>query len=202
MGSRSKWASRKTALTYIGVVTGVPGDYRLSFPDLPGLSVTAPTLADAIAEGERTLREEVMRRVEWGIEVPFPTLDRPPVAQSEHVGNFTFSVSIPYDAACLRLMIDRDMVRQIDRVADNRNQFIVDAVRSALAAIGPAHALAAEHPKVAGDGSEPIGAVDQGLFRFARSTGGAFVRPHRNPAGLDEMPKATSHESGLDGEGR
>ena len=109
-------------------------DYGVSFPDFPGCVTAAATLDEARALAPEALAFHIEGMVEDGAALPTPSsldavMDDPDFRDG--VAFLVYAI-MPSGAMRLDVTLPGELVREIDRVADDRSRFLADAARAKL----------------------------------------------------------------------
>jgi predicted RNase H-like HicB family nuclease len=125
-----------TTLVFTAIARGAQGaGYNATFPDLPGLSVSGSDIAELLTRARETLRADLQRRTDEGLDWPTAT----PLEQiAAEPGAIPFMVDIAVEDPAVRvnISIGERLLKRIDTAAEaagmSRSGFIAAAARSAL----------------------------------------------------------------------
>lgn len=123
--------------TYIGVIEQGAGGYGIIFPDFPGCVSAGDSLDHVLAMGREALTLHVEGMVEDGEVIPSPsevTLDaaRAEIPEADWIALGLVTVTVPTFPKTVNVPLSTDLVQEVDRLATNRRQFIMDATRREL----------------------------------------------------------------------
>lgn len=109
-------------------------DYGVSFPDFPGCVTAAATLDEARALAPEALAFHIEGMAEDGAALPTPSSLDAVMDDPDFRDGVAFLVDaiMPSGAMRLDVALPGELVREIDRVADDRSRFLADAARAKL----------------------------------------------------------------------
>lgn len=110
------------------------GGYGVYFPDLPGCVTGGDTESEAWGNAESVLNLHVAGMIEDGEVLPAPSLPsmvkRDP--EVDEIARLLVGVDPAPTKVRVNVMLDANVLQAIDRVCDNRSQFLSDAATAML----------------------------------------------------------------------
>jgi predicted RNase H-like HicB family nuclease len=135
-------------LHYLAILErGISGTYGVFFPDLPGCVTVGNSELEAWSNAESVLNLHVAGLLEDGEILPAPTapsmIARDP--EVDEVARILVGVEAAPPKVRVNVMLDANLLKAIDRVCDNRSQFLGEAARTKLqdGRLAPAKTVAA-----------------------------------------------------------
>lgn len=125
-----------TNLYFPAIIERGAEGFGVFFPDLPGCVSAGATLQATARHAEEALFLHLSGMAEDGEPVPTPS-DMDAIARDpeiDEVCRILVRAELPGRKVRVNIMMDEDVLAAIERVADNRSQFLNDAARAALAA--------------------------------------------------------------------
>jgi predicted RNase H-like HicB family nuclease len=122
---------------YFGVIEAGGEGYGIYFPDFPGCISAADSLEELAAMGLEALQFHVDAMVDDGEQIPearTPDLarERVEVPEADLRGLLAIEVTVPDFPNTVAVPLDTALVQEVDRLAPNRRQFIMEATRREL----------------------------------------------------------------------
>lgn len=110
------------------------GGYGVHFPDLPGCVTASETESEAWSNAECVLNLHIAGMIEDGEDLPVPTLPSKVTSDPdiEEVARMLIGVDATPTRVRVNVMLDANLLHAIDRVCDNRSQFLGDAAKAML----------------------------------------------------------------------
>ncbi|RVT90196.1 type II toxin-antitoxin system HicB family antitoxin [Sphingomonas crocodyli] len=110
--------------------------FSVFFPDLPGCTSAGSTLHEAALAAENAVIGHLATLAEHGDILPEPSaLDEIERDRSiDEVARLLVRALQPGRILRVDLFLEESLIRQIDRVSENRSRFLADAAKMALAA--------------------------------------------------------------------
>ncbi len=110
-------------------------DFGVDFPDFPGCVTAGVTLEQARLMAAEALALHIEGMVEDGASIPTPSpLDiiMDDIVNRDAVAFLVETATRPVKAVRVNVMLPEDVVREIDRLTNNRSRFLADAARAKL----------------------------------------------------------------------
>lgn len=110
-------------------------DFGVDFPDFPGCVTAGLTLEQARLMAAEALALHIEGMVEDGASIPTPSpLDiiMDDIMNRDAVAFLVETATRPVKAVRVNVMLPEDVVREIDRLTNNRSRFLADAARAKL----------------------------------------------------------------------
>lgn len=123
--------------TYLGVIEGGKSNYGIIFPDFPGCVSAGNSLDHVLAMGKEGLAFHIEGMAEDGDLIPEPsevTLEqvKEDIPEGDWIAIAAITVPIPDFPGTVNVPLATDLVQEVDRLASNRRQFIMEATRREL----------------------------------------------------------------------
>ncbi len=122
-------------LHYLAILErGTEGNYGVFFPDLPGCVTVGDSEFEAWSNAESALNLHVSGLLEDGDLLPAPTAPSKVVRDPEvaEVARLLIGVESSQPKVRVNVMLDANLLQAIDRVCDNRSQFLGEAAKNLL----------------------------------------------------------------------
>ena len=122
---------------YFGVIEAGGEGYGIYFPDFPGCVSAGDTLEELAAMGAEALEFHIDAMTEDGERIPEPKTpdlarERVEVPEADLRGLLAIEVTVPDFPQTVAVPIDTALVQEVDRLAPNRREFIMEATRREL----------------------------------------------------------------------
>lgn len=121
---------------YPAVIEQGQSDFGVYFPDLPGCVSAGSSIAEAIQNAHEGLALHVAGMVEDGETLPKPsTIEAITVVPADIIvaAILMIGVTLPGPSQHIEVAIDEAVLQEIDRLGQDRSQFLTDAARAELA---------------------------------------------------------------------
>jgi predicted RNase H-like HicB family nuclease len=124
--------------TFIGIIhKDKTSDFSVCFPDFPGCITAGTTLDDAMEMAKEALRGHIEVMHEYGDPLPLKpmTLERAKKHEFAKGADMFIAVDAPMPSKPVRVnvMLDRNLLQRIDKIAPNRSAFLAEAATRELA---------------------------------------------------------------------
>ncbi|HVQ09676.1 MAG TPA: type II toxin-antitoxin system HicB family antitoxin [Allosphingosinicella sp.] len=122
---------------YLGVIEAGRGGFGVYFPNFPGCVSGGDTLEELAQMAADGLQLHIDGMVEAGEIIPEPAepdleAERRSVPGADLRSLIAVEVRVPTFPKTIDVPVDTELVQEIDKLASNRHQFIVDAARREL----------------------------------------------------------------------
>jgi predicted RNase H-like HicB family nuclease len=118
---------------YTGIVERAGNGFSVYFPDVPGCISVGDTEAELLEMAEEALSGHLAEMVRGGESLPERSDNIPRDPEVEEYCRILVRVELPGKAIRLNITMDEGLVAAIDRVTNNRSNFLSEAARTALA---------------------------------------------------------------------
>ncbi len=121
---------------YVGIIhKDRKSDYSVCFPDFPGCITAGDTPEEAHEMAEEALGGHIEIMMEYGDKIPRPMSMDEAMKHEFAKGALAFfkvEAALPRKPRRINIMLDENLIREIDRVTDNRSAFLAEAARELL----------------------------------------------------------------------
>jgi predicted RNase H-like HicB family nuclease len=125
-------------VTFIGIIhKDKNSDYGVSFPDFPGCITAGITLDEAMEMAQEALRGHIEVMHEYGDALPAKPMTLDSAKKHEFAADADMFIAVeapmPSKPVRVNVMLDRNLLQRIDKIATNRSAFLSEAAAHELA---------------------------------------------------------------------